>query len=278
MKLFRILSLLLIFAVSFPAFSQELLGNKDRDNAVKEIVSGYKNWNAAAWQAGVRTQMLPLTVTMKVYMKRGELTLISLRAPILGEVGRIEIDKEKVLLINKMKKRYWEKPMAQINALVPNATEALQSLMLGRVVVLGSGELSKKNGSLTEIFNVPDAGWLIVPQLPDGIEGGAYGYAVDYYGQLTDFVLTAGDDDSAADSASGTSLASTSRLKNISAMADINYDRKGDADAVISLKYGNINLSATVDVDAIEWGAKGFDRLQLSSSYRKSSLKECLSF
>lgn len=267
MKLFRIfLMIIALHCACGVANGQELLGDKERDNAVKEIISDYKNWNAAAWQAGVKTSILPITPTMKVYMKKGELTLISLRVPLLGEVGRIEIDNENVLVINKMKKRYWEKSIAEVDSIIPDAQQTLQALLLGRVAVFGYGELSKKNGSYTQIYSLGSEGWLILPELPDNMEGGAYGYAVNSDGEITDVILASTDDDS------------TSKLKDLSVSVNVTYGKNGDADASLSMKYGTTNIEATIDADTIEWGAKGFDRFQLTSAYKKSSFKECLKF
>lgn len=268
MKLFRTLIFLLaVCGIITPCSAQELLSAKERNNVVKEITGNYKNWNAAAWQAGVKADVLPLTVTMKVYMKRGELTMISLRAPIMGEVVRIEVDKEKVLFINKMKKRYWEKPIAEIDSILPDAQQTLQSLLLGRVVIIGSGELSKKNVSMTDIYEMPDGGLLIVPNLPEELESGAYGYAVNNAGEITDIVLTGGGNE-----------VTGKKIGNMSMAVDVEYGSRGDADAIVSLNYDKINLNATIDAGAIEWGAKPFARFNLTNSYKKSSLKDCIKF
>lgn len=282
MKLFRYLFLILILgALASPdAIAQEVLSRKDAEKVAQEICGGYKSWKTASWQGKVRTDMLPISPTMKVYMRKGELTLISLRVPLMGEVGRIEIDNDSVLVVNKMKRRYWSKPIAGVVDM-PGLADALQSMLLGRVALIGYGELSKKTARYAQFFELGEMGWLIVPEIPEGVEGGVYGYAVAPDGSLTNIVVTEGKPRSeSADSGSKSAADAEADAddRSFSLAVDITYGRKGDADANIALTSKKMNISATLDVDAIEWESKGFDRISLPRNYAKTGFKDCLKF
>ena len=100
-KIIRLM-LLMLSVMLFPeagATAQNPIKGKDAGHIIESISDGYKNWSRAAWSGKLSTDILPLSATMKVYMEKGKLTLISVRAPFVGEVGRVEIDPDSVLIV-----------------------------------------------------------------------------------------------------------------------------------------------------------------------------------
>lgn len=60
--------------------------------AVDSISSGYDSeWLALSMQGKLSFTGLPIRPNVKIYMKRGESIIMSARAPIFGEVARVEI-------------------------------------------------------------------------------------------------------------------------------------------------------------------------------------------
>ena len=273
-------SVVLALAAVMPAASQEPYGKKEAQNALAEISGQYDSWKSASWQGKVRTDMLPLSPTMKVYMECGKRTSISLRVPIMGEVARIEVDKDSVLLANKMKRVYWSAPMAEVSKILPDFLNESQELMLGRGVAIGKGLLSKKMAGDVDVYGIPGGGFLVVPELPEEMEGFNYGYAFDDYGRMIALSVSRGKTEAEeADKAAGDMAAGAG--DSLSFAADIDYDSEdaySGAKALLHIQMKGKNMTATLEVGKTECGGKGFDRFIPGRNYRRVGLRECLKF
>lgn len=120
-----------------------------------------------------------LSSGMQMRMRRGEFIWISLR-PMLGiEAARLVITDNRVIIIDKMHKRYLDEDVSLLTAGVPVTVETLQDIFLGRVHVLGSGSLSPGNARLL----TASAGGELRPV--DNYKGFTYAYRFDSQGHVT---------------------------------------------------------------------------------------------
>lgn len=135
----------------------------DLRQALVDIVSdSYYEWESISLSGKLSMSGLPVTPTVKIYMEYGSLVIISVSAPFYGEVVRLEMDKKYVLAVNKMKNTYCAYPMSEIDKVCPGGLVAFQNLLLGRVSLIGSGELTPASASEVEVYPY-GASWLLLP-------------------------------------------------------------------------------------------------------------------
>jgi len=143
---------------------EPLTGSRARD-AVDAITANYGEWDRLGFDGKIRSDLMPMGIspTIKVYMVKGERLQMSVRAPFVGEVAALDITPDSLMIANKYFKTYCT---GRVRDLLPAATFTLsdiQSLLLGRIVLLGKGELSRKNMKSVEITDDVEGGWLIYP-------------------------------------------------------------------------------------------------------------------
>ncbi len=274
LKYIRILMLGLVLALSGVTigYAQEILPEKQAQSVASEIASNYKQWRAAGWTGKLKSEMLPMSVTVKTYMLRDSLTLISLRAPLIGEVGRVEIDSRSLTIINRLKKCYARIDFSQYGDLAEMLNSNLQDIMVGRVTIIGDGTLSKSNCKDASIYKIDDDRFLISAQLPYADVN--YGYASDKTGRILEMMATQGKP-YAADSPRG--MESEAEEIDANFGVSVKYGNK-DADAAISVMLKGRNYNASLEDVAVEWGVAGFDRVNLSKGYTRGSLKDIMRF
>lgn len=145
----------------------EPLNDTLRQEIVDSIVSDYYDWHTVSMSGKLSSSLLPINPSVKIYMEREKLVVISIAAPLIGEVARIEIDRDEVLAVNKMKDTYSTMSMAAIEPIMPGGLTAIQNLLLGRITILGEGELSSKNAASVNIYETQDSESLLVLPLQD---------------------------------------------------------------------------------------------------------------
>lgn len=164
--------------------SNSLLGN---------LGINYPSWETCRLNGKLRAPGLPVSPTLQVYMEREKSIVISARAPLVGEVMRIELDKDSLLAINRLKKTYCMESAENLHEIYPTVCGELQSLLLGRIIVPGAGELSEKNISRVTVSEPATGERKLTPDvgnLPGGF--GAY-YLINGSGDLTDLIITRND-------------------------------------------------------------------------------------
>lgn len=271
---------LTVWVMVITAVIPVLSKDKDADALCQEVVEAvtadYKEWNKAGWTGKLSTDMLPVSATMKVYMERGKLTMISLRAPLFGEVARIEVDADSILMVNKMKKRYYSKSLKEYSAVAPDLNEDLQALLLGRMFVIGSGELNKECASQVVVFPDNDSGtFMIVPEVPDYLPDVLYGFGTNADAKMAAFVCAYGRADKTGN-ANDPLDPELQYEPEIQAQAEITY-RGNRATADLQLLFKGRSFNATLTADGVECGAKGFDRINVKG-YTKTGLSQILKF
>lgn len=253
------LAILFIIAASLTAEGRgsvagagEPLRERQARVAADSITAGYETWTTLLLDGKLRTDGLPVSPSLRVFMDYGRKLMISVRAPLLGEVGRIEVDTDTVLLVNKMKKVYAKEALSDLPANIPAGLRDIQCLLLGRVAVGGEGELDRDNFHLADFYPDAGGGWIVVPKEKVQPEGAAYGFVVDADGYLEAFMLTV---------PGGTDTAT------------ILYSYPGDGiDLMVDLKMGKRQTIVDMELDKPRWGASPFDSIKINSKYRKTDI------
>lgn len=142
----------------------EQLSAKSKDKFLKDLAGTYTPWESMALDGNVQIKSLPLDPSVKVYMERGKLLLLSLRVPLLGEVGRVEIDNDSALIVNRRGKCFTKVATAKmLNRIGVNLTD-FQDLLLGRVFMAGSASLSKDNVELFSVSEGAGGNFIVTPR------------------------------------------------------------------------------------------------------------------
>lgn len=211
--------------------------------------------------------MLPVTASLKVYMEKDSLILITVSAPLIGEAARIEIDQKEALVVNKLKNSYATVDMAMIEPICPGGLAALQNLFLGRITLLGYGTLSPEDGSQLEIYSVggganadgsiSEPAWTLLPEQDLENSPFVYFYTLDKETlQLERFAVLSQDGGSQIDC----------------------FYTWGSRNVVLDFisVTGGRTMEATLQLNNPDSTTKPISRFQLSSRYKKTDLKGIL--
>lgn len=217
---------------------------------VDSIAGRYYEWDRLSMSGKLSSPMLPISPSIKIYMEKGKLLIISAAAPIVGEVARIEIDNNEALIVNKWSDTYTTVSSDRIERICPGGLEAMQNLFLGRITILGSGELSAKNSDEIEIYSVDDLAWMILPN--QDMENGSFVYV--YFADAASCLL----ERFAVISADG--------LGNVE--STYTWGKK-DMTMNWSAEIGKGTLQATLKLNYPDASAKKISRIELGSKYRK---------
>lgn len=242
------------------ALSQSVILDSVRSAALATILPAYTDWQTAEISGKLRMNKLPISPTIKIYMKKGEEISISVRASLLGEVGRIEIAGDSVIAVNKMKRVYCAESISGIKYDYPDLIADIQSLLLARAVVLRAGELSPLNADFLDFtpLSAISPSWLLsYPKGRTEDDEFGYEYRINAQGQTERLLvdLSTGDHD-------------------FSLALDYTYPSSG-FDMNISLSSdGSKKFNALVDFDNVKWEAKAPAPLNLGSRYTRLGIKQ----
>lgn len=137
-----------------------------------------EDWDVVTLNGKLKMRGLPLSPSLKIFMEKDSLVEISIKAPIMGEVGRIVLTPDSVTGINKLNKTYTKESVGEFLKYYPGDISDFQNLLLGRVVFPGIGELREE---IIEslIIEPTDEGLSLVPEEEFRIDGFDYGYITD---------------------------------------------------------------------------------------------------
>ncbi|MDE7403292.1 MAG: DUF4292 domain-containing protein [Muribaculaceae bacterium] len=225
--------------------------------AIESITASYQPWKSVEYSGKLKYDKLPISPTVKMYMVCDSLIQISVRVPLMGEVGRIELTPQRVLAVNKMKRVYVEESAAGMLGKYPGGISDLQSLFLARVVFPGSGELSTENPVVALISEVSDSEWMLMP-VNDGADlpGFSYGYLVGKEGR-THALVASYKSEGSAEIIYG--------YENRGLQLDFNLEFNGKKP-----------IQAELDFNSVKWGGAQMTPLR-TSSYRRVGFREFLS-
>ena len=252
MRKLLILTTLLISSLCANALS--LYGQPDIEPAIEDIIRSYAAWQNVEFNGKIRLESLPVTPTVKMYMERDSLIQISLREPLVGEVGRADITPSRVTLVNKLKRTYCSESAAQLMELYPSFISDLQSIFLARVTVLGSGQLGYENFEAVSIEEDGEGGWILVPE-SKGIADLKYGYVVG------------------PNSRTQALVAELSKIGSLEVL--YSYLNGGMQMQIDAQKPGKKKFEVTFDFSSVKWGGSPMAPLNLSN-YTRMDAKEFL--
>lgn len=244
---------------------------KDPEAVVDSIVRNYTDWETVELNGKLRMDKLPLTPSIRMFMRKGEEISISVRASILGEVGRIRIWGDSILAVNKMKRVFALESLDRIQSFYPSVIPELQSLLLGRVVVFGYGELAQTNQHQLDIYdllpaetenleiiNPADSLWSIENSIEVGSIGDVdYRYDLFKDGRITEFIVGLYDHD-------------------ISLGMDFGYSGNKTSMAIKLQDGDKVKFDAAMEFDKPNWECSPIAPLKLNSKYRQVAISQFL--
>ncbi len=184
--------MVIMLLVAWPAQGAGPLSGKEMRRMAGEMEERYTPWDEVSLKGKFRMEGLPLSPSVRMYMVRDSLIVLSLSAPLIGEAARIELDNDSILMVNKMKRTYTSLPMSALQKFFPGSLADFQEFLLGRVVICGRGLMSPElvpgldwyAGDGSDSADEEASGqWLLVPQSSWQPEGARYGYVL--YEDLT---------------------------------------------------------------------------------------------
>lgn len=222
---------------------------------VNKILNGYTEWQSASFTGKLRTSMLklPVSPTVKIYMEKGELIQLSVSAPFIGEVGRAEITPNEVLVVNKYKKTYVRESAEAAMSRDSGLLDEVQSLLLGRIVILGKGELNM--GLLNDVlFERENNGeWIVVPNREGEESGLQYGYVVN---------------------ANGRTQVLYGMMQGRTETATLTYDYSGGGmELGLDLQLPKKRIEGQLDFSSVKWGGNRMSSINLDR-YQKVTFSE----
>ena len=159
--------------------------------ATDTIIANYdSDWNDLSMQGKLSFDGLPMSVSVKLYMKRGESIILSARAPIFGEVARVEVCQDSIAFINKHSRTYNVQSLTGLNVDAKAYLCDLQDILLGQVAFPGNGRLTPELAVRSQWIALPAEESLIYPSSDLQVDGTEYGFVMDSTcWQLQSFVL-----------------------------------------------------------------------------------------
>lgn len=147
------------------------------EESVTMTLPDYEDWKVVTLSGKLKMRGLPLSPSLRIFMEKDSLVEISIKAPFMGEVGRIVLNPDSVVGINKMKKIYTTAPVKDFLRFYPGGITDFQQLLLGRVVLPGLGLIREEIIDDFDLYDTED-GIAVVVTDENQIEGFEYGYLV----------------------------------------------------------------------------------------------------
>lgn len=222
---------------------------------LQKLISTYSEWENAQFSGKLVSDKLPVSPGIKIYMQRDSLLQLSVRVPLMGEVGRLELTKERLLLINKMNKVYCEEDTEHLNEIDPFFIEEIQSLLLGRVVVPGQGVLNSRNAGAFKVDEMENGGFLLYPDGVSSVIPYDFGYMIGGNSRILAILLSVD--------------------KKMSVEMRYGYKNRGEQIEVM-FDFKNMKVSAGLNFESVKWGGTPMSPLK-TGGYEKVSLKKFFS-
>lgn len=179
-KILKYLCLLIgLGAIATPAYAEKVLKDKEKNKTVEQATAKWSDWNSVSISGKFKMAGLPLSPSLKIFMQKDRSIFISLRAPLMGEVGRAEISRDTILVVNKMKKTYVKEPMESLLRYYPGGVSDLQTLLMARPVVPGYGELSPMVADMVQMMESDASQYLVMADEKAAQENYDYAYVLN---------------------------------------------------------------------------------------------------
>lgn len=212
----------------------------------------YEPWEVATIDGKLKMKGLPLSPSMKIFMQKDSLLDISLRAPFFGEVGKLHMTSDTLLIVNKMDKSYSQIGLPKTQGGV--VLDMLQEMFLARFFLPGINVSEVDLDDFTEItYNGEEI--FVEPKNEAIVEGVRYAYAIDKnFNPLLLLVLAEGRDDLELD----VSYEYTSQGYNIDLKA---FFGSKMLNPVLELKRPEWKGESPKDIDLRKFTEKGINTL-----------------
>lgn len=248
-------ALMLAIPTNAMADTPLLLGTDEAQVAASTITQHYGDWQKVTLSGKLHLDNLPISPSVKIYMERARRIVISLRAPLLGEVGTVDITPQSATLVNKMKRNYCELTLTEFMADLPVTLSDLQDMFLARIFLPDSGTLSMDNYSQADFYaGATDAGWFVLPKNQPVEYDVSCGYTTLGDGRTQNiFVTTLDGKDQAG--------------------ALYEYSGK-NTDVALTLRYKGKDHNFGLTLSQPEWEGKSINPATIDERYKKLTLRE----
>ena len=234
------------------------LSGSEKKLIADRIASHNTPWKKVQLNGKISIDGLPVRPSLKVYMEHEKKILISVRAPFIGEAVRIEADRDEIVAVNKIKQTYWKADPRELFDSEPKLISELQSILLGRLALLGSGEFKGSDADKVEIVQQQQGDFLVIPEESFNGSPVSIGYSVSALGALENIIAV---------------------YTGFDGYFDLSFRRAGERLQINGqIEGGKRPYGAVIELDAPEWESKGFGKLKIPSTYRQVSFREVVRF
>lgn len=228
--------------------------------ATDSIIANYDSeWKDLSMQGKLSFTGLPMRVSVKVYMKRGESVILSARAPIFGEVARVEMNQDSIVFINKHSRTYNTQSFAGLTTDPQTYLCDLQDILLGEMAFPGRGHITRDLAEQSQWIVMPGDNTLVYPSKALQIAGTEYGFVMDATNwQLRSFVLM---------------------LQKPGIVIDTNY-LYGESGWTLGLEISRNNkkMNGEVELSYPDYSPTPLVFTELGNKYRKVDVKDLMKF
>lgn len=225
---------------------------------VSLMMPDYIPWHKATIQGKLKMQGLPLSPSVKIFMVKDSLIDISLRAPFVGEAGRVQLTADSVIAVNKIGKTYIKERITDFLRYYPGGIKDVQDLLMARFFLPGFNVEEADLEKLVDIY-IEDERFTVVPKGEAKIEGVRYGFVVDnIFRPYAVIVMPEGRDDVEID-------------------ATYNYTLSG-YDLQLLYQEGSRAMELTLDLKNPEYGGDMPKGIDIGKNYRQVNWIDFLKF
>ena len=216
----------------------------------------YKEWDWVTIQGKLKMKGLPLSPSLKISMKKDSLIDISIRAPFIGEAGRITLTPDSITALNKMNKTYVNENISDILFLYPGGIGNIQDILLDRFFLPG---INLKEVDFDEVVDVifENGQYNVTPKGVAELETIKYGYIVD--NRFTPL-----------------SLVILPLMKPDHEVYIIYENKLGGYDIRLIYREGLKEIEATFEMKLPEWDNEVPAPIKIDKKYRKMNISEFL--
>lgn len=253
-NIIRFCLLIVLLAVS-PCLRARQSG--ESQNFALSLADSYQPWTSVMLTGKLSSENLPVSPSVRIYMERDKRIMISIRAILFGEVGRVEIDGNTLLAVNKIKKVYVRQDLTSLFSRFPLTVGNVQDIFLGRVFLTGFGTLSRENFAMADFnYSQEDNMWDVLPlEMP--YAGTAYFFRCFSDGTLDSLVASYGENYGAA----------------------VAYDFSGNGiEEGFYVGIDGKEIEATLKFGAPSWNAKPLESMEknIDKKYKKVGFRDFL--
>lgn len=228
-----------------------LLSTKNADKIATQVAASYKPWTRLSMDGDLKLDKVPLPTSVKVYMERGKLVIVSLRVMFMGEMGRVEITPDSILMVNKGKKVYVKEGIRRYLDKFGGDISNLQDLLLGRVFIMNAGTLTAQTAPLVDVSSGASDTWIVTPKNQDA--RAHYGFTLYPDGQM---------------------LMAAAFTTDEKYFASAEYDWTGGSQTMeLKLKLGAKGYGFGLDFDSPNLNPKPIEQLKINSKWTKTDFK-----